>query len=173
STPHGRARRGESSWAFSIAPEFLAAPDARGNFRLKSGRTECKPVIADLVDETAALFGTEMHQPIERLFLRPIADSDDDINWQPLPGEVRRKHDHVRSVGPHPIRQRRRGDQPSANEFTARMLRPLRVDRAAMIGAERTRFARTNFVSSHLDLQPAVAASRARPAASSYTPLFR
>jgi hypothetical protein len=41
-----------------------------------------------------------------------------------------------------------------------------------MIDAERTGFARANLVSTHLDLQPAVAASRARTAASSLTLLF-
>jgi len=61
--------------AFSVAPELLASPDALGNLRLKSGRTECKPVLADLVDKAAALFGAKAHQPIERLFLRPIAEA--------------------------------------------------------------------------------------------------
>jgi hypothetical protein len=42
--------------AFSVAPELLASPDALGNLRLKSGRTECKPVLADLVDKAASAF---------------------------------------------------------------------------------------------------------------------
>jgi len=158
--------------AFSVAPELLASPDALGNLRLKSGRTECKPVLADLVDKAAALFGAKAHQPIERLFLRPIADGDEHIDRQPLPGEICREHDRVRHVRSHPIRQRRRRHQPSANKFTAGMLRPLRIDRAAMINAEGTGFARANLVSSYLDLQPAVAARRARTAASSLTLVF-
>jgi hypothetical protein len=32
---------------------------------VKRGRPECKPFLADLVDEAAALFGTKTHQPIE------------------------------------------------------------------------------------------------------------
>jgi hypothetical protein len=52
------------------------------------------------------------------------------------------------------------------------MLWPLRVDRAAVINAEGTRFAWANLMSAHLDLQPAVAASRTCAAASSLTLLF-
>jgi hypothetical protein len=52
------------------------------------------------------------------------------------------------------------------------MLRPLGVDRAAMIDAEGAGFARANLVSTHLDLQPAVATSGARTTASSLTLLL-
>jgi hypothetical protein len=41
-----------------------------------------------------------------------------------------------------------------------------------MINAEGTGFARANLMSSYFDLQPAIAASRARTAASSLTLLF-
>lgn len=150
----------------SIAPRLLAAPNALCDLRLKSGRTERKPVLAYLIDEAAPTFSGKPHQPIERLLLRPNADRDNHVDRQSLPDEIGREHDHVRSVRPHPIRQRAGWDQPAAYEFPARMLRTLIVDRAAIAGAERTGASRANMMLAYIDLEPAIAAGGAEAAVS-------
>src|SRR5258708_13104755 len=80
--------------------------------------------------------------------------------------EIGSQHDHVGFVRTHPFRQRTRGYQPSANEFAAWMLRAIAVDGTLMVDTERARLSPRNPMSTHFDLQPAIAACRAASAAS-------
>jgi hypothetical protein len=101
-----------------------------------------------------------------------LASRNNHVDRQTLPDEVCRQHDHVRSVWPHPFRQRAGGDQPTTNELPARVLGALVIDRAAMLDSKRTRRPRANLVAPNFDLQPAVAASGAGATASSVVGLF-
>src|SRR5450756_370475 len=65
-----------------------------------------------------------------------------------------------------PFGQRARSRQPSANEFTAGVLRAFAVDGTLTRDTERTRLARPDVMPTHFDLQPAVAARRAASAGS-------
>src|SRR5258708_32450434 len=80
--------------------------------------------------------------------------------------EIGSQHDHVGFVRTHPFRQRTRGYQPSANECAAWVLRAIAVDGTLMVDTERARLSPRNPMSTHFDLQPAIAACRAASAAS-------
>src|SRR3984893_1747375 len=149
-----------------VPPGRFAAPDARRNFRLKRRRTEREPFFFDLVDQQPLVFGAELHQPVQRLSLGTPAGRDDDVDRQAVPCEIRRQHDHVGFVRTHPIRQRTFGNQPSANEFAAGMLRAFAVNRTLVSDAERTGVSRPDPMPTHFDLQPAGATCRAASAAS-------
>ncbi len=168
SSPHA-PRSGTRVTSFDCAPRLFrprlfAALDARGNLRLKGRRPEREPLVADLIDEQPPVLRAEPHQPIQRFPLRALAGHHRDIDRQAMPQKVRSQQDHVGPVGSHPVRERTRGGEPSADEFPARMLRAVRIDRAVARGAERARSARPHLVPAHLDLEPAVATRRAASA---------
>src|SRR3984893_4135481 len=150
----------------SVRPRRFAAPDPRRDFRLKRRRAECEPFFFDLVDQQPLVFGAKLHHPVERLFLGALAGGNGDVDRQTVPCEVRCQHDHVGFVRTHPIRQRTPGNQPSADEFAAGMLRAFAVNRTLVSDAERTGVSGVDPMPTHLDLQPAIAACRAASAAS-------
>src|ERR1700730_9690990 len=88
----------------SVVPRLFATPDAFGNLCLKGWRTEREPVLTDLIDKAPAVFGAELHQPIQGFLLWSLASRNNHVDRQTLPDEVCRQHDHVRPVRPHPIR---------------------------------------------------------------------
>jgi len=150
----------------SVRPWLLTPGDPFGNFCLECRRTERKPFVADLIDQASPPISTELHQPVQRLLLRTRSSRHHDVDWQSMPDEIRRQHDQVGFVGPHPIGQRACSNKPPADELPARMLRALVVDRAAVLDAERARLARTNLMAADLDPEPAIATGRAGTAAS-------
>ncbi len=72
------------------------------------------------------------------------------------------QHDDARIVRLHPLRQRAAFHAPAADEAHARVHRTIGVVVAAAAGAVRARAAGVHRGAHDLDLQPAVAARRAR-----------
>src|ERR1700758_2145834 len=150
----------------SLRPQFFPTLDPLGDLGPEGLWTKREPLALDLVEQEAPVGRAELHQPVQRLLLRLLADRHDHVDRQAAPGEIRREHDHVRLVGTHPTRQRARADQPAADELATRIDRPLGIDRTAMIGAKRTWMARAHGRPAHLDLQPSITAGGAAAATS-------
>src|SRR5437879_3665537 len=66
----------------SLVPGLFAATDPGRNLRLKGGWPESEPIVVNLIDQAAALFGAELHQPIQRSLLWTPASRHDYVHRQ-------------------------------------------------------------------------------------------
>src|SRR6516162_5589106 len=150
----------------SIRPRCFAALNAPRNLGLEIRRPECIPLVVDLVDQTSAALGVELHQPIKRFLLWPRSGCHRNVDRQAAPDEIRREQDQIGFVGSHPIRKRASRSKPATDELAARMLGTVLVDRATPVNAKRTRLSWMHLMAADFDAKPAIAASRAIATAS-------
>src|SRR5437879_6016976 len=107
------------------------------HLRLKSGRAECKPVLALAIDQETLPRQREVLEPLQRLLLRRIGDGHGNIHTLIIPVELRRQEDDPGLVGTKPVGQRACWHEPAAMEALAGVEWPPFIDQTTVTGTVR------------------------------------
>jgi hypothetical protein len=150
--------------AIQSRPRLFAARNPLVHLGLKRRRAERMPFLEDSVEQQPLSAHGKLLEPGERLGAGLVSDRYRDVDGQPAPREIRRQQDQVGLVGPHPFRQRTVSSEPSADELPARILRPRRIDAAAVAAAEWARLSAIDLMTMDFDFQPTVATGGAAAA---------
>src|SRR6266540_895386 len=119
------------------SPQPLAPRRLREHLLLEFRRSEPELLAALLVEERNAFAHAQFAHPREQRLVGITRRGDEDVREPAAPV---RRHDHrAEAVGTKRVGKRTRRRKPSADERTARIVRPLVVDRATAEAAEMAR----------------------------------